>query len=433
MTIRIIFIAFLLLVLAAILIQDFTGYLPLGLFNTGRDVYTLLLRLSLALVAGSIVVLSINAARGTLGKFAGFVRGAIVFAVVLELCVTIADITLMSRSPGAPLGGPYYEKTSAAGDPLILRKRGGNSPYGFRTSEPYQKSPGETLRVLFLGDSFTEGSGRHDECNYPAVVERRLRAALGREVEVMNAGVSGYGPVQALAMLRELTASGYRFDAVVHNFLVENDFTDDLPGTERHVVAGMAFRFPRSSFVRWFHPLNSRTFRTAMFTRALIRIRYELNNFSAVEPGPCDLDGEHLDELPATLRDIVSRKIADIPRIAGSKATLDNATGAVRAMHDDAAALGIPFAVVVFPARTSVDPELRWLLPAENTQLNDAAGLRNVVRESLPGVNVFDVFDALDARAALYRRADTHLSDLGNVVAGEWVAEQLAGMLKEEE
>ena len=119
MTIRIVFIAFLLLVMAAILIQDYTGYLPLGLFNTGRDVYTLLQRLSLALVAGSLVVLSINAARGTLGKLSGIVRGAIVFAVVLELCVTIADVTLMSRSPGAPLGGPYYEHAGAAGDPLI--------------------------------------------------------------------------------------------------------------------------------------------------------------------------------------------------------------------------------------------------------------------------------------------------------------------------
>ena len=39
---------------------------------------------------------------------------------------------------------------------------------GFRSAVPYEKVPAGR-RVLFLGDSYTEGSGRSAECNSPEV------------------------------------------------------------------------------------------------------------------------------------------------------------------------------------------------------------------------------------------------------------------------
>lgn len=45
-------------------------------------------------------------------------------------------------------------------------------------------------RVLILGDSLTEGYGLSKEVAYPALVEKRLKA-LGKDVEVINGGVSG--------------------------------------------------------------------------------------------------------------------------------------------------------------------------------------------------------------------------------------------------
>lgn len=48
---------------------------------------------------------------------------------------------------------------------------------------------GET-RIVFLGDSLTAGYQLEPEEAYPQVVERLL-AARGREVEVVNAGISG--------------------------------------------------------------------------------------------------------------------------------------------------------------------------------------------------------------------------------------------------
>lgn len=430
---RLCIIVFLGLVLAAIVVQDFTDAVPEGLFNTGRGVYTAMSWLSLLLVVFAAVVLVLREVRGVLGRLAGIISGVIVFVVVLELLVKVGDVEFMSRRPDAPLGGPYYEMKSNRGTPVIFRKHNGPSPFGFRTEKAYTIDS-DAYRVLFLGDSFTEGSGRRAECNYPTVVERelaaRLAARLGREVEVVNAGVSGYGPDQALNLFRELLALGYRFDAVVYNFLTENDFTDNLPGTERRAVAGMAFRFPRSPFLRTFHPLNSTTFRTAMFLRGLIRIRYELGDFSAVEPGPCQLEGEPLDEVPATLRDIATRKLEDVDRIRSSATLVGHAVAAIDGMRSEAEDLGVPFVLVVFPDRVAVDTELQRLLDIDAATLESIDSLRAVLRQRLGDTPVLDVAPALKGRAGLYRRVDTHLSDLGNVVAGEWVASELAPVLE---
>jgi acyl-CoA thioesterase-1 len=49
---------------------------------------------------------------------------------------------------------------------------------------------GEAIRIVFLGDSLTAGSGLPEEEAFPALIEYHLLAE-GRQVEVVNAGVSG--------------------------------------------------------------------------------------------------------------------------------------------------------------------------------------------------------------------------------------------------
>jgi lysophospholipase L1-like esterase len=57
------------------------------------------------------------------------------------------------------------------------------------------------LRILTIGDSCTFGT-MFDEYSYPRVLEREL-AHLGRQVEVINGGVEGYGPANVLARIDE--------------------------------------------------------------------------------------------------------------------------------------------------------------------------------------------------------------------------------------
>jgi hypothetical protein len=105
----------------------------------------------------------------------------------------------------------------------------------------------DRLRVLFLGDSYTEGSER--PAQLPEVAARRLAERIGSPVEAINA-VGGYGPLDAGNLLEHLVAEGYDFDAVVYGLFLENDFTDNLPATERRVVAGSTSASRARGFLR---------------------------------------------------------------------------------------------------------------------------------------------------------------------------------------
>lgn len=83
----------------------------------------------------------------------------------------------------------------------------------------------DTFRVLVAGDAFAMPEGLEYEKSWPALLERRLGECLApRRVQVVNAGVTGYGPVEEAAQLREL-APLFRPDVIVWEFFV-NEFTE---------------------------------------------------------------------------------------------------------------------------------------------------------------------------------------------------------------
>ncbi len=77
----------------------------------------------------------------------------------------------------------------------------GIDSHGFRHAEvAVAKAPG-ALRGFALGDSQTFGAGLDADDAYAAVTERLLRAD-GLDVEVINAGLSGYRSIQALRLMQ---------------------------------------------------------------------------------------------------------------------------------------------------------------------------------------------------------------------------------------
>lgn len=97
---------------------------------------------------------------------------------------------------------------------------------GLRGEDPRPRRP-ETYRIVCLGDSFTWGLGVADDEAYPHLLEQRLsRRFPGVDVQVLNAGVPGYGTAD------ELRYFGSRVEAldpdlVIVQFLAENDFNDN--------------------------------------------------------------------------------------------------------------------------------------------------------------------------------------------------------------
>ena len=92
---------------------------------------------------------------------------------------------------------------------------------GLRRVEPTKDRDAVELRVLCLGDSFTFGPYVANHETYPAVAEAILRKTLNKEIEVLNAGQSGYSMSQELELYKE-RAQNANADIIVLQVL-DND------------------------------------------------------------------------------------------------------------------------------------------------------------------------------------------------------------------
>lgn len=100
---------------------------------------------------------------------------------------------------------------------------------GMRDREHTVAKPPGVFRIAVLGDSFAEAMQVDRERAFWAVLERRLRGCAwlsGREPEVLNFGVSGYGTAQELIALRTRVWQ-YDPDLVLLAFFTGNDIRNN--------------------------------------------------------------------------------------------------------------------------------------------------------------------------------------------------------------
>lgn len=102
---------------------------------------------------------------------------------------------------------------------------------GLRDREHLKQKPPNTFRIAVLGDSFADALQVPMEETFWAVLERRLQQCpnfAGKQVEVINFGVSGYGTAQELITLRR-EAWQYSPDLVLLTVTLGNDLRDNSP------------------------------------------------------------------------------------------------------------------------------------------------------------------------------------------------------------
>ncbi|HEX6863949.1 MAG TPA: SGNH/GDSL hydrolase family protein, partial [Thermoanaerobaculia bacterium] len=108
---------------------------------------------------------------------------------------------------------PFVQYEQAWGDRTI---RLYTNSLGWKDSRPGRvvEEKSGLPRIVFLGDSFTEGLGCIQEDTVSGVVERELNKQ-GPRVEVLNGGRSSYSPLLEYQRLRKFFAAGYEADVVV--------------------------------------------------------------------------------------------------------------------------------------------------------------------------------------------------------------------------
>jgi peptidoglycan/LPS O-acetylase OafA/YrhL len=176
-------------------------------------------------------------------------RAATVAVATVGLLLAAGEVALRRWAPrGAGRWGEYpvldEHPTRIYGlEPnRTTRLRYGSYDYVVRTNSFGLASPEiaaarpepDTFRVLVIGDAFSMPEGVEGERAYPALLEGRIRDCIApRSVQVINGGVTGYGPVEEVVQLAEL-APLFRPDVVVYEFFV-NEFTETLLTPEQRL------------------------------------------------------------------------------------------------------------------------------------------------------------------------------------------------------
>ena len=123
------------------------------------------------------------------------------------------------------LGSRHKRGLSASRRTPEFTMRISTNSLGQRGPEPTPAELDAKLRVLFVGDSFTEGYGVDDGEEFPRRVAARL-AAEGRSVRILNEGVGNTGTGRAVRLLRGYPIEPERATVLVYQ-ASSNDFGDD--------------------------------------------------------------------------------------------------------------------------------------------------------------------------------------------------------------
>ncbi|MBA3355031.1 MAG: SGNH/GDSL hydrolase family protein [Pyrinomonadaceae bacterium] len=154
----------------------------------------------------------------------------------LLMGVIIAELGLRAARYSYPA---FYMPDAARGHALNpgmegwYRKEGGayvriNSA-GQRDRERTKAKSVDTLRIAVIGDSYAEALQVPVEQAFWAIMEEKLRASghvPGKQIEVLNFGVSGYGTATELLTLRERVWE-YAPDIVLLAVTTNNDVVDN--------------------------------------------------------------------------------------------------------------------------------------------------------------------------------------------------------------
>jgi hypothetical protein len=297
---------------------------------------------------------------------------------------------------------------------------------GLRGREvPSRKTPGRP-RILFLGDSFVEGKQVGDDQVLTAVLEG-LAGEAGMPVEVINAGVAGYGTAEEILLWDEVGRS-QEPDLVLLGFYpndVRNNSDRDLFDLE--VGRAVQVADPKVPKVRWIYDLRkflaSRSHLYMLFVQGERTLRNQ-DRAQRLETESAALEAGR----PLEAEDIFARFPS--PRIArGWSLTLALLDELRRRVESS----GARFMVVVFPTRFQVDDAL-WEAHARRREIVPSRIDRRIPQRQLrqwadrSGVALLDLLEPFRERNrsnTFYHRVDAHWNPAGHRLAAMLIVDEL--------
>ena len=338
----------------------------------------------------------------------------------------------------APHASEFVTMAEHAGRGYRFRTNG----YGLRRDDEVAmpKPPG-VFRVLILGDSQTDGFVRNDE-HYPHHAEAVLRGQPGgARVEVLNAGVLGYSPLQYYLWYRERGVP-LEPDLVVLGLYFGNDLQElMLSGIPPGIIDADAGQLrPWTEPNEWLF-VHSRLHQLARKAVLAGPLTAPLTRIGLLSPPPAP----RRDRLLSVVKECHGCWLQDLKqayygrlRPARAERELARLETLLALMDRQVAARGGRLVVLSIPHKAQVEPNdergainrtVRLLeLVEDDLTFNDRVRERLLVSAARVGVPAIDPRPALVNAAAgerLYYRRDWHLNPAGNRVLGEDLARAL--------
>ena len=314
---------------------------------------------------------------------------------------------------------------------------------GLRGAELPARKAGS--RVVVYGDSFIEARSTRLEDTFPARLEAALRDGGAGPVEVVNAGVSGYGPDQVLARL-DVDLAELQPDLVVLGLYAGNDWGD--------VVRDQLWTLAADGRLQRGSPVLDEPLRAALEERtgwrALATVRAASRLWAEInDPGPaaaaqaastdavlrdCQREYEdavnHPGRVTNLFRDHYDADVSVRPRSDSAAYKRRLMAAVLTETGRRAAARSVPLLLVAIPAGSDIAPAHPHRVdparfPAYRPE-SLTGGIEEIAAQSgLPLVNLFGPFHERRDRA-LYYPIDGHWNAGAQALAARLVAERIA-------
>jgi hypothetical protein len=358
-----------------------------------------------------------------------WLRDVLLVLASLAATVVLAEVVVRLVAP-QPTGLSHQDRYGLAlhypGITRYLPQYGHDVSFnsaGMRDREHTLNKPAGVFRVLLLGDSFTEALQVPFEASLPSLLEQGLAERTGKRVEVVNAGVSGWGTDDEL---RYLTQYGLRYhpDLVVVAMTLHNDISDNLRQDWHTVRNGALVEKP----VR---PMSSARFAVVQL-KAFLATRSQLYQL-----GRRVWHRGEIKQVATQLRShVVQLFVEPTPqKIAEGLVLTSHELVAIR---DAAGASGARVAAVLLPIRYQLSDSMfadfvkSAGVPVQEMRIGKPQQLVTQMAESL-GIPVIDLLPRFrrwttDSSAPLYLEWDGHWNEAGHRLAA---SEVIGGLIQE--
>jgi len=291
---------------------------------------------------------------------------------------------------------------------------------GMRDREHDLEKPPGVFRILLLGDSFMEALQVPFDSSFPALLERGLAERTGKRVEVVSAGVSGWGTDDEL---RYLTQYGLRYqpDLVLVAMTLHNDISDNLR-QEWHTLRGGAL------VEQPVQPMSTLRYKVVQL-KAFLATRFQLYQlWRRVRHG-------------AEMRQVGSRlkshvvQLFLVPTPSTIAEGFDLTGHLLASMRDSTAPAHGRIALVMLPIVYQLSDSMfagfvhAAGLPSQEMQIGRPQQVITRIADSL-GIESIDLLPAFrkwvaDSTAPLYLTWDGHWNDAGHHLAAQVVVRRL--------